>query len=208
MKIHGGDFSLSFFTNIPYLYLKPQVMKFSQISLLALFTFALFISCSTDDGNAPLDDDIFVPDPEASFSCKLNGETISSGDLLTVGTSSLNNEVQTLSASGSQINPNETITIAVTIFTNNFDELKAGDTFSGAGPVLESHASGAIGINLSNGNEDGGDTQETMAAEVIITAIDREKEIFSGTFSFTARNEDTEKLFVVTDGVFENVEYD
>ena len=184
-------------------------MKKNQ-NIIVLITIILFASCSTsDNGIDPLKG---ILNPErGTFSAKVNGQDFSTAYPFVAAVVSdqtvLNNQYHTLGISAVIPNTLDTTALAVVFFLpTNLVGISANQEFKGDNIPFNFQVIGAYNSN-SAGNEIDASSAETDIALAAITMIDTVNKIVSGTFSFTAKDSDTDITYQVTDGKFENVEY-
>ncbi|WP_394749762.1 hypothetical protein [Spongiimicrobium salis] len=176
--------------------------------------FALFlaislclISCSkTDDDSLPEEEMMEMSEPPVEnqqFSAKINGETFTPPNDFVTATVATESEFYAIGIAAAGPTSSTTakgIVLAMTGF--NFDTLEAGMTWSL--PTTESPLDGATAA-FGQGNLETDEIQEIF---VRLTNIDRVQRTISGEFEFVALDEETNRIYTVTDGLFRNVVYD
>lgn len=178
-----------------------MITRFSSLSILLLLAI-LFSSCV--DPNEIIDN---IGD--ASFSAKINGEDFSViGPLVTADYSEQSQIVATIGIVAAKL-PIGGITegFALAIVSTDSSGIQVGDTFSatstekaGAGEyVLED--GNAVDVNAFSSN--------TGVASITVTAIDFDKKIVSGTFSFDAvDDDDPNTVYEIREGKFTDVSFE
>ena len=100
--------------------------------------------------------------------------------------------------------------IILLIFGKDFDSIKPGTEWNTiVKDYLEGGATAAYSENRDseNNTETSSSIDELEKVHIKITSIDHEKQLLSGEFSFSGKNEDTGKTYVVTDGTFKDFQY-
>jgi len=144
----------------------------------------------------------------ANFECSLNGVDFESHPLLLGGASVSNAGVSGRTASGTMIENNgETVTIVISVTTFNESDFQSGVMFDAANGILGRYCIGNILIKNGPLDIDASST-DTETAILNITGYNSVMELWSGTFSFTAEDENTGNTYSVSNGLFENIEFD
>lgn len=98
------------------------------------------------------------------------------------------------------------------MYGEDFNELKVGTSFTTVTNIAIPENGGAFALyseDLDTEVEDNEfSTEKVESISIKITALDKENNLISGEFSFTAVDEDTNKKYTVTDGKFQNMKYD
>ncbi|MDO6518886.1 hypothetical protein [Zobellia uliginosa] len=100
--------------------------------------------------------------------------------------------------------------IVISAFGKDFNSLKPGTEWNTVvEDVLAGGAHAAYSENIATDDDDNTSSTLDVLEKVYIkiTSIDHEKQLLSGEFSFSGKNEDTGKTYVVTDGTFKDFEY-
>lgn len=100
--------------------------------------------------------------------------------------------------------------IVLSVFGKDFNSLEPGTEWNTVvEDVLAGGALAAYSENIATDDDDNtSSTLDTLEKVYIkITSIDHEKQLLSGEFSFSGKNEETGKTYVVTDGTFKDFEY-
>lgn len=177
-------------------------MKSTLFSLAAL----LFISFSVSscDQTQEIIDDI---EEGGEFSATVNGSAYSVSGLLVTGEySELQAGVTSLAIAAAQISlDGGSEAFALAMASTDSTGIEAGDEFT-ATSIL--HAGGGEYLIQGNNQDVKALSTETNTATITITAIDFEKNIVSGTFSFDAvDSDDPTTVYEIRDGVFTDVEF-
>lgn len=100
--------------------------------------------------------------------------------------------------------------IQLSFFGANFEDVSVGTTYTTIpGVITEPGAVALYGENENTDIEDGGiDSTKTEEISIEITAINRDKKLISGKFSFVVIDENTNTIFNITEGVFTDVAYE
>ena len=167
-----------------------------------------------DDDNDNDDDD----QPITTFAASINETEFIASTLLsqslTGAAVNIGNAGYTMVITGQYLSQDlkSTQIIIIYAFGVDFDELAANTEFNIVSNILGTEVPGAFAIYGGDPDtENDGDNFGTEVLEEIrvkITAIDKEKRLLSGEFSFVVLDEDTNQEYKVTDGVFSNLEYD
>lgn len=178
-----------------------------QISIIGgLFTLLFIASCSTsDNGVDPL---LNILNPaKGSFSAKVNGEEFSTAYPFVAGAISLNSGYQSLAIGAVRTNATDTTGIALAFVAVDITSISSSQEFKGNNPIFDFWVAGDYTSNVHTADRIKASSGETDIASATITMIDTVNKKVSGTFSFTAKDPDTDITYQVTDGKFENVEY-
>ncbi|CAZ94632.1 hypothetical protein [Zobellia galactanivorans] len=100
--------------------------------------------------------------------------------------------------------------ILLSIFGKDFNSVKSGSEWNTiVEDVLVGGALAAYSENIDTDDNDNTSSTLDVLEKVYIkiTSIDHEKQLLSGEFSFSGKNKDTGKTYVVTDGTFKNYKY-
>ncbi len=173
-----------------------------------LIIIVLFASCATSDNGIDPLNGILNPE-KGTFSAKVNGQDFSTAYPFVTATISNQaaDNYHALGIAAAITTTTDTTALAVVFFLpTNFAGISANQEFKGDNIPFNFQVVGAYGSN-STGGEIDASSVETDIALAAITMIDTVKKIVSGTFSFTAKDPDTDISYQVTDGKFDNVEY-
>ncbi|NNC82656.1 MAG: hypothetical protein HKN79_03695 [Flavobacteriales bacterium] len=185
-------------------------MKFKSIILCVILASVVF-SCEKEDdsnGNSTTNPPDTTSTGDPSFECMIDGVAFDSHILLIAGAGGSSAGVTTRTASGTVFRSNgDTITVAITATSFDADAFAVGTTFDASNTLLGDYCFG--NVNVNNGAVDiEASTEDTEMANVTITQYDESTETWSGTFSFTAEDDDIGVTYVVTEGEFSLVEFD
>lgn len=176
-----------------------------RIPLLSiLFIITIFLSACKENLATDILDDL---SGNGSFSAKINGEDFSAEGVLVTAQYSDQTVGQILGI-GAAMLPSNGVTRAIALAIVSLDDsgINAGETYTATSTAKS--ASGEY--SLDNNNIDiKAVSSNTDVATVTITAIDYDKKLVSGTFSFDGTDEDAPNtVYEVRDGKFENVSFD
>lgn len=199
---------------------KRQVMIFLSLCIVLLGSCSKGTVEDTIDGLTP---DIETPEEEenilGSLTAKVNETDFNAtrsivGPYLGASVSILDNGyLLNIFAVDLQLSANRAQTIVLYVAGFDFDTLKADSKFDSPNPFsivgLEPGAYAIYAEDLNTDDEvDGEGTHTIEGLSIKITAIDLEKQLISGEFSFNGTAEDTTTMFEITDGIFTDVTYE
>jgi len=181
-------------------------MNYSKKSLwIFALIFISIISCSKDDDTSSNDMEPMV-DPTARFlTAQVDGEQYFSETFQLTGTLSENNPGYAFGVVGAEVSllgTSEAITIG---FVGLDINTAVGTLFE-----IDNAISGTAfaGMFTRAGTSESVSANAETEGQGMITSIDTIAKTFSGTFSFVAIDEDSNTSYSITNGVFQNVEYD
>ncbi len=180
-----------------------KIAKMLCWAMLALMTTVM--SCKKDKDNDP--DSKNEEKKANSFSAQFDGdpflstaaEALVEMDYTVSGSAAIGVSAAAITEGGSSLSA------TISFVTEDFDALKAGDTFTAAD---QANAANGAFVNILTFESFLSLNTSTMENDAIVTvtSIDKLNQSISGTFSFTAYNFE-EKSVVVTDGEFHKVSY-
>ena len=174
-----------------------------------LVALLILSACGSDDATDLLpDDDDVAPGTPRSITCKIDGQDFSATVPFVTGALSLTDDFYAIAFVGVDFFGQDTISVAFAINGTDLATINNGDTFSGNGNLFQDFALGEVIVNNRPSVEQEASSSETDIATVTVTKIDTAKKLISGTFSFEALDPNTQTTFLVTEGVFTDIEYD
>ncbi len=176
-------------------------------NIILVLTFTFLLACGGDGDDLIPDNDQVNPGTPGSITCKINGDDFSAVFPFTTGTLSNATGFFTLGVGGVDFFENDSVGVVLAVTGSNFDNLEAGDVFTGTPTNLLELAVGGVVVRRGNVVEEDATSGETQIITITITKIDRSEELVSGTFSFQAEDPDSGVNFTVSDGVFSDIEY-
>ncbi len=177
-------------------------MRLFRIELM-IFLGVITFACVSDD----LDEADIFGSEEGEITATINGssfrsfgvsstafvEDFAGGDQLVIG--------------GIDISDLDRLTgVTVVFIIPDFSALSVGDTFSGSS--MDMIMTGGYAIDINGDNTIGATTELAASNTAAITAIDRNRKLVSGTFSYNAIDEDTKNVYEVRNGVFTQIPYE
>lgn len=179
-------------------------MKQHIFSLALMAILALAACQSAKDNIEPPQEE----EPANSLSAKINGEEFSvSGILVTAQYSASSQMIESLAIGGAEPPLNGTATaIALAIVSIDGTGINPGETYT----ANSSTKAGAGEYVFENSNTDiKAESDNTDEVTITITAIDFDRKVVSGTFSFDGVDEDDPgTVYEVREGVFKEVSFD
>ncbi len=179
--------------------------KIQNIS--ALIIIVLLVSCATSDNEIDPFKGILNPE-KGSLSAKVNGQDFSTAYPFVTAEIAGDIPFMALAVAGVRTNATDTTGIVLAFFVStDFVSTADNQEFKGDNLPFNFHFTGAYTSNVHTADRINASSTETDIALATITMIDTVNKKVSGTFSFTAKDPDTDISYQVTDGKFENIEY-
>ena len=177
-------------------------MSFSKKSIwLIAVLFITVISCSKDE----TEEEVPGVDPNARFlSANIDGEEYISEGIFLEGTIASNGFGYSFGIAGTNVNISGIKAVTLALAGLDFSQIGPGTTYS----YIDTISSNVFGGSYDSTIDDGIDADNMQSGQATITAIDTVAKVFSGTFSFVAIDDETNISYSVTNGIFQNVEYD
>ncbi len=173
----------------------------------ALIITALLVSCSTNDNEMDPFKGILNPE-KGSFSAKVNGQYFSTAYPFVTAEIAGDIPFKALAIAGVRTNATDTTGIVIAFFVHtDFESIGDNQEFKGDNQLFNFHFTGEYIGNVHTATGIKASSTETDIASARITKIDTVNKTVSGTFSFTAKDPDTDIIYQVTDGKFDGVEY-
>lgn len=178
------------------------------VSYLFICSFALSACSNDDDPTDPIpgDDDVKPGDP-GTITCTIDGEKFASGSLLTTGSLSTNDDFFTLGGVGVDFLDSDTLGIVFAMIGTNFSSLQSGQVFKSDQNSIVNTVTAQLSIDRKPAVEIRARTFGSNADIFTLTGINRDEGVYSGTFSFDAKDEDTGVTYEVRDGIFTDIPY-
>ena len=182
-------------------------LKFTGLSCLAVLL--MFSSCKPDDddANPTVTPEVPVTPKLGKIDCKINGKSFSAAYPFTSGAIANTSPFYSIAVGGFDFIDGDSVGVALAMTGTDFSSLANGDVFQGSTALPGMYALGSVSFN-SGAKEEDADSEETLIATITVTKIDRDNNVISGTFSYEAKDPDTESEFTVTEGVFTDIKYD
>lgn len=187
------------------------MIPFSKPAVVVAFLMLVVFSCGTDEGtliDLVPDNDPVAPGTPGSVTCKVDGTDFSASGVLATGTLTFTGDFYAMAIAGVDFFGQDTVALALAMSGTDFANLMENEAFTGEGDIVNSNlGAGEINIHRRPTIDDKASSLETEIANITITKLDRDNELFSGTFSFEGLDPDTNTRIVVTEGVFTDIEY-
>ncbi|MFT5149964.1 MAG: hypothetical protein ACI86P_002658 [Flavobacteriales bacterium] len=161
------------------------------------------LSCDKDNS----EEETNVLDPVAltpKLRATIDGVYFEADEALIGGSLSFPNETHQIIVSGSNQFGQGQITIQLYFMDFNFDSFVIDAEFNGDNIVGSNYLLGKVDrVDMEDGE---GSSFTTHEAQGIITSINTDSKVMSGSFTFTTLNEDNSES-VITEGFFEDIGY-
>ena len=181
-------------------------------SLTHLFCFFIVlatisaVSCkkSTDDAGTKPNETDNTQNIIGAITAKIDGVDFSAKGPFVTGSLDETNGFYTIGLAAGDLSKGDTAAIVIALVGQDFNTLKEGDRFLGTNVLPNKIATAKYVLN-KNGTETEAPTDKVII--VVITELNKTKNLMSGTFSFEAVDEETNQVHNITDGVFTNIEF-
>ena len=181
--------------------------------IIFILLLATTFSCSNSDDSPT--EELLIPGNK--LTAKIDGQNFAALDESTSAGFSQANSVTAILIAGGSTNPSssnfstEAIGIALTIIQES--EFTASSQWyvnsdNGDIIVAGAYSRGDSLNDTSNIIEASSDTDQLSSARIRITKLDRTLKTISGEFEFTAEDEETGQIYTITEGRFNDIQYD